>query len=72
MSPWSRWVLIECYRLSGRWPESVMWVNQKTGARMFPNGVPEAMQREAETARASFDEDRHAAEGLRDVYGGTT
>ena len=64
-----RGVIVGCYRLTGAMPATATYVHAKTKATMFPNGIPADLIAECVAARAGFDAERHAAEGLREVYG---
>lgn len=44
---WVRFVLTECYRLTGRWPE--------TARLLYPQGLPPALVAEGERLRAASD-----------------
>jgi hypothetical protein len=68
-SAWTRAIIVECYRLTGAMPETATYVHAKSSATMFPGGIPADLLAECVAARASFDAERHAAEGLREVYG---
>ena len=46
ISRFVEWTLLQCYRRTGRWPE--------TAARLFPEGVPSHLQRRGDALHDAY------------------